>query len=307
MAFLGVGFFSGLKACGPDMKEMLDNYVDNNKMYDIKIQSTLGLTDDDLKIVRKIDNVLKVFPSKEKDSLVKINNKQEVAHLIPYDDINIPYVVEGRLPKNNNECVIDKLYNKSLLGKYITIDNKKIKIVGYVESPLYMSTDRGTSLLGNGTVALFIYVNKDFLESDYYTSFNILVKDAKQEVTSSKKYNKLVDNVIEDINKIKKTQEEKRYESIIDEANNKIKEALELYTNNKQELDYNYNLVSSIMTEEMKKEFEDNYKKLEEAKNKIDNEKLKLEKISKGTWYIQKRKNNTGYTSIIEAIQTIDN
>lgn len=307
MAFLGVGFFSGLKACGPDMKEMLDNYVDNNKMYDIKIQSTLGLTDDDLKIVRKIDNVLKVFPSKEKDSLVKINNKQEVAHLIPYDDINIPHVVEGRLPKNNNECVIDKLYNKSLLGKYITIDNKKIKIVGYVESPLYMSTDRGTSLLGNGTVALFIYVNKDFLESDYYTSFNILVKDAKQEVTSSKKYNKLVDNVIEDINKIKKTQEEKRYESIIDEANNKIKEALELYTNNKQELDYNYNLVSSIMTEEMKKEFEDNYKKLEEAKEKIDNEKEKLDKISKGTWYIQKRKNNTGYTSIIEAIQTIDN
>ena len=307
MAFLGVGFFSGLKACGPDMKEMLDNYVDNNKMYDIKIQSTLGLTDDDLKIVRKIDNVLKVFPSKEKDSLVKINNKQEVAHLIPYDDINIPHVVEGRLPKNNNECVIDKLYNKSLLGKYITIDNKKIKIVGYVESPLYMSTDRGTSLLGNGTVALFIYVNKDFLESDYYTSFNILVKDAKQEVTSSKKYNKLVDNVIEDINKIKKTQEEKRYESIIDEANNKIKEALELYTNNKQELDYNYNLVSSFMTEEMKKEFEDNYKKLEEAKEKIDNEKEKLDKISKGTWYIQKRKNNTGYTSIIEAIQTIDN
>lgn len=307
MAFLGVGFFSGLKACGPDMKEMLDNYVDNNKMYDIKIQSTLGLTDDDLKIVRKIDNVLKVFPSKEKDSLVKINNKQEVAHLIPYDDINIPHVVEGRLPKNNNECVIDKLYNKSLLGKYITIDNKKIKIVGYVESPLYMSTDRGTSLLGNGTVALFIYVNKDFLESDYYTSFNILVKDAKQEVTSSKKYNKLVDNVIEDINKIKKTQEEKRYESIIDEANNKIKEALELYTNNKQELDYNYNLVSSFMTEEMKKEFEDNYKKIEEAKEKIDNEKEKLDKISKGTWYIQKRKNNTGYTSIIEAIQTIDN
>ena len=307
MAFLGVGFFSGLKACGPDMKEMLDNYVDNNKMYDIKIQSTLGLTEDDLKIVRKIDNVLKVFPSKEKDSLVKINNKQEVAHLIPYDDINIPHVVKGRLPKNNNECVIDKLYNKSLLGKYITIDNKKIKIVGYVESPLYMSTDRGTSLLGNGTVALFIYVNKDFLESDYYTSFNILVKDAKQEVTSSKKYNKLVDNVIEDINKIKKTQEEKRYESIIDEANNKIKEALELYTNNKQELDYNYNLVSSFMTEEMKKEFEDNYKKLEEAKEKIDNEKEKLDKISKGTWYIQKRKNNTGYTSIIEAIQTIDN
>ena len=307
MAFLGVGFFSGLKACGPDMKEMLDNYVDNNKMYDIKIQSTLGLTDDDLKIVRKIDNVLKVFPSKEKDSLVKINNKQEVAHLIPYDDINIPHVVKGRLPKNNNECVIDKLYNKSLLGKYITIDNKKIKIVGYVESPLYMSTDRGTSLLGNGTVALFIYVNKDFLENDYYTSFNILVKDAKQEVTSSKKYNKLVDNVIEDINKIKKIQEEKRYESIIDEANNKIKEALELYTNNKQELDYNYNLVSSFMTEEMKKEFEDNYKKLEEAKEKIDNEKEKLDKISKGTWYIQKRKNNTGYTSIIEAIQTIDN
>ena len=46
MAFLGVGFFAGLTASSPDMLDSLDSYTDNNNMYDIRIVSTLGLTDE---------------------------------------------------------------------------------------------------------------------------------------------------------------------------------------------------------------------------------------------------------------------
>lgn len=42
MAFLGVGFFAGLVASSPDMLDSLDNYADNNNLYDISILSTLG-------------------------------------------------------------------------------------------------------------------------------------------------------------------------------------------------------------------------------------------------------------------------
>ena len=66
MAFLGVGFFSGLKACGPDMAETLDRYADNNKLYDISIVSTLGLTDDDIKSVKDIDGIKEVYGIKSK-------------------------------------------------------------------------------------------------------------------------------------------------------------------------------------------------------------------------------------------------
>ena len=52
MAFLGVGFYSGLVATGPDMTESLDKYADSTNLYDINVVSTLGLTDDDINSIK---------------------------------------------------------------------------------------------------------------------------------------------------------------------------------------------------------------------------------------------------------------
>ena len=54
MAFLGVGFFAGLVATSPDMLDSLDKYARQNKMQDINIISTLGLTDDDIEALNKL-------------------------------------------------------------------------------------------------------------------------------------------------------------------------------------------------------------------------------------------------------------
>ena len=44
MAFLGVGFFAGIRATSPDMVNTIDKYYKEQNMYDIQIISTLGLT-----------------------------------------------------------------------------------------------------------------------------------------------------------------------------------------------------------------------------------------------------------------------
>ena len=65
MAFLGVGFFAGLVATSPDMLASLDKYARQNKMQDINIISTLGLTDDDIEAFSfedKIDKNIKQLP-----------------------------------------------------------------------------------------------------------------------------------------------------------------------------------------------------------------------------------------------------
>ena len=54
MAFLGVGFFTGIQSCGPDMLKTLDNYYDENNVYDIEIISNLGLTNNDIEELKKI-------------------------------------------------------------------------------------------------------------------------------------------------------------------------------------------------------------------------------------------------------------
>ena len=42
---LGVGFLAGLNATPIDMKESMERYMDDGNFYDLRVVSTLGLTD----------------------------------------------------------------------------------------------------------------------------------------------------------------------------------------------------------------------------------------------------------------------
>ena len=82
MAFLGVGFFAGLVASSPDMLDSLDNYADNNNLYDISILSTLGFTDEDIEKIGEIDGIENVYGVQTKDSLTKIDGKESICKVI---------------------------------------------------------------------------------------------------------------------------------------------------------------------------------------------------------------------------------
>ena len=44
MAFLGVGFFAGMKAASPDMVDTIDDFYKKQNVFDIQVISTLGIT-----------------------------------------------------------------------------------------------------------------------------------------------------------------------------------------------------------------------------------------------------------------------
>ena len=156
MAFLGVGFFAGIQSCGPDMLKTLDNYYDENNVYDIEVISNLGLTNKDIETLKKIENVKQVIGTYAKDTYLKIDNREFVLRLIGLNDnINAVYLEEGKFPSNNSEIVVDRLVldeNDLKINDTITIMNEKKKIVGTVLSPLYFSTEKPTTTLGNGKV-----------------------------------------------------------------------------------------------------------------------------------------------------------
>ena len=54
---LGVAFFSGIQASSPDMRFSGDAYYDETNLMDIKVVGTLGLTEDDVAAIRKVDGV----------------------------------------------------------------------------------------------------------------------------------------------------------------------------------------------------------------------------------------------------------
>ena len=66
LSFLGISFFVGMKMSGPTMLKSLDKYYDDNRMYDLKVISTLGLTDDDIKEIQKTNSDYTVVGSHTK-------------------------------------------------------------------------------------------------------------------------------------------------------------------------------------------------------------------------------------------------
>ncbi len=278
MAFLGVGFFSGLVATGPDMEKCLDNYYDKNNVYDISIISTMGLTEDDLVSIKKLDGIEDAYGINSKDKEISINKVDYVAKYIELNsDINNINIVSGRAPQNENECVLDNLFansNKYEIGSKVHSkeDDKDITVVGLAQSPLYMATSRGNSNIGTGTLNCYIYVNE--INQEYFTNIYVRIKGAKDLQTNTDNYNDLVENIKNEIEEIKDNRIKIRYEEIKNTAQNKITDAKEELEKNKIEAQNKIKDAQDTLTENenkisnAKKEVELNKKELQNQKNK---------------------------------------
>ena len=230
MAFLGVGFFAGLRASSPDMIDTFDQFYEDNQVYDIQIISTLGLTDDDIEELEKVDEVESVVGSFEKDGIIDIDNKEIVTKLITIGEINKPILVDGNMPQNDNECLVEEGFLKSnnkQIGDMVDVEiedttdvygnkksylkNSQMKIVGTVQSPLYISRDRGTSKLGTSKVSYYMYIPKENINAnDVYTSIYLRAKNEENYETSTQKYEDYIEEVKDNIEQIKDEREQSR-------------------------------------------------------------------------------------------------
>ena len=304
MALLGVGFFAGLRATSPDMVNTIDEYFKAQNVYDIQVMSTLGLTDGDVEAIKNVENVESVYGTYSKDGLINLDDKEVVSKILCVEDINKPLLVEGSMPQNQNECVVEEEFLKNAnknIGDYIQIEpekdenssqeseeflkEKEMKIVGTVKSPLYISRDRGTSKLGSGTVDYYIYVSKDNINSDVYTEIYVKLKDSQKYTTSSSRYEKYVDETKQKIEEIKDERQKARYDELIGEANSKIQDA-----------------ENELNTEKQNAE-----QQIKEAEGKIIDAKDEVAKIENPTWYILDRNQNSGYASFIQDTESIEN
>ena len=254
MALLGVGFFAGLRATSPDMVNTIDQYFKDQNVYDIEVISTLGLTDEDIEALSNIENVDTVYGTYSKDGIINLEEKEIVSKILCIDDVNKPKLLSGNMPQNDDECVVEKdflnIANKQI-GDTIEIEteksdisgeeeteylnNKTLKIVGTVESPLYISRERGTTNLGSGQIDSYIYVTKNNVNSEAYTEIYIKLKDSNKYETSSNKYEDYVEETKDKIEAIKEERQQARYDSLIGEANKKIEDAENEFNSQKQE------------------------------------------------------------------------
>lgn len=278
IVLLGVGFFAGIKATSPDMQQTLTKYFEDSNMMDIQVISTLGLEEKDIEKVKNLPEIETVEGSYSKDVLL-ISEKEEYAVKVHslLKQLNQLTLIEGRMPQNVNECVVESsLLNgtKNKVGDKITfsleeenpfLKEKDMTIVGVVKSPLYISKERGSTKLATGKISYYLYVMPDAIESDYYTELYVKIKKENGISSFSTSYLDLVKEIKNKIEEVAKNREEERYDEIKNEAQKEIEKA----------------------EKELQQQKEDTLNQLEEAKREINQNK---ETVESGKVEIKKAK-----------------
>ena len=275
---IGCAFFSGIRSSEPDMRYSGDAYFDKKNLMDIQVISTMGLTDDDLKAVENVDGIANAEGGYSVDVLcTEGENKIGVHVMSMLPSMNEVQLEKGRLPEKENECAVDVDYldeGKLKIGDTITFSSGSddavtdtlrtdtFTIVGAVSSPCYISFQRGSTTIGNGSIAAFIVVPEESFSLDVYTEVYAQVDGAKELTAFTDAYDDRVAEVLEQVEKIKEERQKARYDEIMGEAESEITDAEQELADARQELEDG--------KAEAEAELADARQQLEDAQDEVD-------------------------------------
>ena len=238
---IGCAFFSGIRASEPDMRYSGDAYFDAKNLMDIQVISTLGLTDKDIQAIEAVDGIEHAEGGYSVDALCTDGNSQIVVRIMSIlPKMNQVQLEKGRLPEAEDECAVDVDYltqSGMEIGDEITFSSgtedeitdtltrDTFTITGAVSSPNYISFQRGSTTIGNGSVAAFICVPEESFTLNVYTEIYALVEGAKELTAFTDAYDDAVGDTLDNVEAIKAEREEARYKEVQAEAAEEIEEA----------------------------------------------------------------------------------
>lgn len=280
---LGAGLFVGLRLSRPDFLETYNNYTNKTNFYDFRLVSTLGLTDEDLSEVKKMDGVKLAEGAVGADFLFNTDDEDNLimmAQSMP-ENVNQIKLKAGRMPEKANECLADPdMYSKDDIGSTIKLskDNSEqtfdtfaydeYTIVGLAYSVLYINMERGSSTLGNGSVKGYIYIPMDGFSTDYYTDIYVCV-DSEGYVYSDE-YEQSTRKYVDGLEKFMSERAVIRRDAIIDDAMSQLDDAKKQYEDGKTQYDAAKAEYDAGYAEYVQKK-SDTEAQLEQARKEIEN------------------------------------
>ena len=236
---IGVGFFSGVRATGSDMKITADNYYDAHELFDLRVMSTFGLTDGDLSALEQVDGVSEAQGSKYSDLMFIYDGRDYNTRVFSWNEtakLNRIDILEGRFPQADNECILNvrKMNGQIGIGEKLVLTdpsdnedfplkNKEYTIVGLFDTPMYISsTQRGSTTIGDGSLDAFVYIPESNFTQEVYTEIYIQSEQLKGVPSYSYEYEQLRDDISDKLDELGIDRSEIRYNEVIGEAQQKI-------------------------------------------------------------------------------------
>ena len=98
-------------------------------------------------------------------------------------------------------------------------------IVGVVDSPLYVGTDRGSSTLGGGSVDAYVYLPRENFDLDYYTEAYFTFDGLAELDSYGDEYEDRLEAYLDGLDGLADQRAELRYDSVVGDAQAELDDA----------------------------------------------------------------------------------
>lgn len=240
ITLLGVCMLTGLKASCDDLRYSADVFFDKQHLFDLKILSTLGLTDADVEALKQVDGIKDVEGTFSDTVYTIHDNKKKSVELkaLSEQGINVPYIIEGKLPEKENEIAVTKKYcnetgkkiGDSIVleeGKNVTLLQTEYKICGIVIDVEDINSAEGTvAFRGNSSTDYTFFVLPQVIESEAFTAVYLTLNDTADLPCFEEEYETKIEEMTDwlEANLLEK-RELARYEEITGEAWDEVNDA----------------------------------------------------------------------------------
>jgi putative ABC transport system permease protein len=230
---LGCGFYAGLRMTGADMRAAGDAFYDGTSLYDVRLVSTLGFSQEQADEVKSVDGVEQVMGDYATDVMATLNDERYAIRVMSLDVgdasastvdatgttvasddpgyLNRLVLAEGSWPTEPGQCVlsadrvmgtpievgdtVEVLYGTASLDG--VLERRTFTVSGLVHSSAYVSSVAlGYTSLGSGVIQQYMYVSPDSFSADLpYTELYVTVRGASEQFSGADGYQSTVDVV----------------------------------------------------------------------------------------------------------------
>ena len=285
---LGMMMLTGLMSFAPSMRIAGQKYYVQQNVFDLRVLSTLGLSEEDIAAIAAVDGVEAVQPVKYQDVEAQWQGQSETAVVrlqqLPADpgadtaeNMNRLVLLSGRMPEAPDECVVHVMgYGDPVEpGTVLTlpedtehVSRKQFTVVGTVQDPQHFSTDKESSTAGDGQLDDIVFLPEGSLTTDYYTACYLKVKNAGLYDNYSDAYQAAVDDTAARVKAISGAQCTARRAELIEDASAELADARAEYNDKKAEADRQF--------AEAEQQLADAQAQLDSAKAQLDTGEAEL-------------------------------